>query len=89
MKVTIFLLISLLFFQMYCYMGDHSNSNPFFLGSSPCDNITEFKLLNESNDMPAIQGSIQLQIPLQTLWSFASQLQYYPYWYYYYFFFLK
>lgn len=47
---------------------------------TPCENVTEFRLLNESSDMAASVGSMAVKIPYEVLFPFASTVKYWPSW---------
>eukprot|EP01006_Ploeotia_vitrea_P065909 TRINITY_DN94018_c0_g1_i1.p1 TRINITY_DN94018_c0_g1~~TRINITY_DN94018_c0_g1_i1.p1 ORF type:complete len:265 (-),score=118.43 TRINITY_DN94018_c0_g1_i1:91-885(-) len=60
--------------------GSPLSTAPHYLAPSPCDNITEFAMLNNSQDMPASIGDMLVKIPYDVLFPFASQVQYWTKW---------
>eukprot|EP01006_Ploeotia_vitrea_P060042 TRINITY_DN75207_c0_g1_i1.p1 TRINITY_DN75207_c0_g1~~TRINITY_DN75207_c0_g1_i1.p1 ORF type:complete len:259 (-),score=21.02 TRINITY_DN75207_c0_g1_i1:198-902(-) len=59
------------------------NAQQFDMGDlpyTPCDNMTYFKMLNDSTDMPASLGDMYVKVPYNVLAPFAFEEKYWPSW---------
>eukprot|EP01005_Ploeotia_sp_CARIB1_P001416 NODE_348_length_919_cov_380.383838_g340_i0.p1 GENE.NODE_348_length_919_cov_380.383838_g340_i0~~NODE_348_length_919_cov_380.383838_g340_i0.p1 ORF type:complete len:230 (-),score=38.39 NODE_348_length_919_cov_380.383838_g340_i0:159-848(-) len=73
----IFFLLAAILPSVFCIGDDFELAG---LPHSPCDNMTYFKQLNDSTDMPASLGDMYVKIPYEVLAPFVFQVKYWTSW---------